>query len=202
MPRAHCVRAAYPAGRQSPTTGERRAWSVAGWLRRPAQLQHQASAGRRGLDEAQLSQRRVLVEQPGPVGQRPQGRGLGAGRLKRGCAPQTGRDHLGGRDPQVVRQDDVAHRHAERRDADGKAVGGACRHAGRALEDCYALNRKADKAAVFAGWREMNDYMRENKIEVVSPQLGQPTETAGKAPRADSVDSSAEPAPKSATHGS
>ena len=91
---------------------------------------------------------------------------------------------------------------AERRDADGKAVGGACRHAGRALEDCYALNRKADKAAVFAGWREMNDYMRENKIEVVSPQLGQPTETAGKAPRADSVDSSAEPAPKSATHGS
>jgi len=54
----------------------------------------------------------------------------------------------------------------------------------------------------FAGWREMNDYMRENKIEVVSPQLGQPTETAGKAPRADSVDSSAEPAPKSATRGS
>ena len=49
---------------------------------------------------------------------------------------------------------------AERRDADGKAVGGACRHAGRAIEDCYALNRKADRAAMFAGWREMNDYMR------------------------------------------
>ena len=91
---------------------------------------------------------------------------------------------------------------AGRKEAEGKAIGGACRHAGRAIEDCYTLNKKAEKASVFAGWREMNDYMRENKIEVVSPQLGQPTETAGKAPRADSVDSSAEPAPKSATHGS
>jgi hypothetical protein len=74
---------------------------------------------------------------------------------------------------------------AERREADGKAVGGACRHAGRALEDCYALNRKADRAAVFAGWREMNDYMRENKIDAVTPQLGPATEMAGKQPRAD-----------------
>jgi hypothetical protein len=55
--------------------------------------------------------------------------------------------------------------------ADGKAVGAACRHAGRAIEDCYALNPKAHKAAVFEGWREMNDYMTKNKIEVVSPQL-------------------------------
>ena len=57
-----------------------------------------------------------------------------------------------------------------RREAEGKAIGGACRHAARALEDCYQMNRKADKAAVFAGWREMNDYMRENKIEPVTPQ--------------------------------
>jgi len=59
---------------------------------------------------------------------------------------------------------------AARKEAEGKAVGGACRHAGRAIEDCYVMNRKADKAAVFAGWREMNDYMRENKIEGVLPQ--------------------------------
>jgi hypothetical protein len=59
---------------------------------------------------------------------------------------------------------------AARKEADGKAIGGACRHAGRAIEDCYALNHKSDKAAVFAGWREMNDYMRENKIETVAPQ--------------------------------
>jgi len=62
-----------------------------------------------------------------------------------------------------------------RREADGKAVGGACRHAGRAIEDCYLLNRRADKAAVYAGWREMNDYMRENKLEPVAPQLSADT---------------------------
>ena len=60
---------------------------------------------------------------------------------------------------------------AAARDADGKAIGGACRHAGRAIEDCYTIYRKADRAAVFAGWRDMNDYMRENKIEPVVPQL-------------------------------
>ncbi|MDQ6679338.1 MAG: hypothetical protein M3Y67_00015 [Pseudomonadota bacterium] len=57
------------------------------------------------------------------------------------------------------------------RDADGKAIGGACRHAGRAIEDCYAIYKKSDRAAIFAGWRDMNDYMRENKIEPVLPQL-------------------------------
>ena len=60
---------------------------------------------------------------------------------------------------------------AAARDADGKAVGGACRHAGRAIEDCFAIYKKADRAAIFAGWRDMNDYMRENKIEPVTPQL-------------------------------
>jgi len=68
---------------------------------------------------------------------------------------------------------------AARREADGKAVGGACRHAGRAIEDCYTLNRRADKAAVYAGWREMNDYMRENKLEPVAPTLN--TETVAQA---------------------
>jgi hypothetical protein len=54
-----------------------------------------------------------------------------------------------------------------RRDAEGRAIGGACRHAGRAIEDCFALNRQADKAAIFAGWREMNDYMAEKDISPV-----------------------------------
>lgn len=53
--------------------------------------------------------------------------------------------------------------------AEAKAVGSACRHAMRAIEDCYTLNPKADKAAVFEGWREMDEYMRENKIEGVAP---------------------------------
>lgn len=60
---------------------------------------------------------------------------------------------------------------AASREADGKAVGAACRHAGRAIEDCFTIYKKADRAAVFAGWRDMNDYMRENKIEPVLPQL-------------------------------
>jgi hypothetical protein len=66
---------------------------------------------------------------------------------------------------------DSAEKLAAAREADGRAIGGACRHANRAIEDCYALNKKADKASVFAGWRDMNDYMRENKIEPVVPQL-------------------------------
>jgi hypothetical protein len=56
---------------------------------------------------------------------------------------------------------------AARKDAEGRAVGAACRHAARAIEQCYAMNKRADKGSVFAGWREMNDYMRENNIEAV-----------------------------------
>ena len=64
---------------------------------------------------------------------------------------------------------------AARREAEGKAVGGGCRHAGRAIEDCFALNKRADKAAVFAGWRE-------NKVDTVVPQATPaPSETAAKA---------------------
>ena len=58
---------------------------------------------------------------------------------------------------------------AARREAEGKAVGAGCRHAARSVEVCYSNNKKADKAAVFAGWREMNDYMRENKIDAMPP---------------------------------
>ena len=53
------------------------------------------------------------------------------------------------------------------READAKAVGGACRHGLRSIEDCYSLNEEASKAAVFAGWKAMDEYMRENKIEGV-----------------------------------
>jgi hypothetical protein len=69
---------------------------------------------------------------------------------------------------------------AARKEAEGKAVGGACRHAGRAIEDCYAMNRKVDKSSVFAGWREMNDYMRDNKIEAVAPAVGKAEDVAAK----------------------
>jgi len=58
---------------------------------------------------------------------------------------------------------------AAAKEAEGKAVGSACRHASRAIEDCYLLNPKAQKAAVFTGWKEMDEYMRENKLEGVAP---------------------------------
>lgn len=51
------------------------------------------------------------------------------------------------------------------READGKAVGGGCRYALRGIEECYQLNPKAPKTAVFEGWKEMDQYMRENKLE-------------------------------------
>jgi hypothetical protein len=54
-----------------------------------------------------------------------------------------------------------------RAEADSKAIGAGCRHAARSIEACYEQNKRADKAAVFAGWREMNDYMRENKLEAM-----------------------------------
>jgi hypothetical protein len=57
-------------------------------------------------------------------------------------------------------------------EADGKAIGGACRHAGRGLEDCYRLNKGASKSAVFAGWKEMNEYMLKNDMQAVEPSIG------------------------------
>jgi len=86
---------------------------------------------------------------------------------------------------------------AAARDADGRAIGGACRHAGRAIEDCYTIYRKADRAAVFAGWRDMNDYMRENKIEPVAPQLAA---QAAQAQPAAPVAPAAKPAAGTATN--
>jgi hypothetical protein len=68
---------------------------------------------------------------------------------------------------------------AAAREADGKAIGAACRQAARALEDCYAIYKKSDRAAVYAGWRDMNDYMRENKIDSVTPQIAAQARVAG-----------------------
>lgn len=61
-----------------------------------------------------------------------------------------------------------------RTEAEGKAVGGACRHSGRAIEDCYAIYTWLPKAAVYAGWRDMDAYMRENKIDTIEPLLPPP----------------------------
>ena len=62
-------------------------------------------------------------------------------------------------DPKVVQKE-----------ADAKAIGGACRHGLRSIEDCYSMNEKASKAAIFAGWKDMDQYMRDNKIEGIEPK--------------------------------
>lgn len=58
-----------------------------------------------------------------------------------------------------------------RLEAEGKAIGGACRHAGRGLEDCYRLNKDASKPAIYAGWKEMNEYMVKNNMQSVTPTI-------------------------------
>ena len=92
----------------------------------------------------------------------------------------SGCDQLGVETPQKA---------AERQMAEAKAVGSACRHALRAIEDCYVLNPKADKSSVFSGWREMDEYMRENKLEGVVPVVPRPAPAASKpAPRKAAMD--------------
>jgi hypothetical protein len=60
---------------------------------------------------------------------------------------------------------------AARTDAEGKAVGGACRQSGRAIEDCYSIYSWLPKAPIYEGWRDMDAYMRDNKLETIEPQL-------------------------------
>ncbi len=45
-----------------------------------------------------------------------------------------------------------------------KAIGAACRQIGTPLIECYASSPKVNKGNIFAGWKEMDAYMRDNKI--------------------------------------
>ena len=83
-----------------------------------------------------------------------------------------------------------------RREAEGKAVGSACRHAGRALEECYERSPKTSKAAIFAGWRDMDGYMRENNIQVVLPEAPEPPAKQGEATETKPKAAEAPPEPE------
>ena len=80
------------------------------------------------------------------------------------------------------------------REEEAKAIGGACRHALRGLEDCYTLNPKAPKAQVFAGWKDMDAYMRENNIQGSPSVLGKVDKTERTEKPADIETETAEPA--------
>lgn len=79
----------------------------------------------------------------------------------------------------VAACDQVAHRlgiedptqKEAKADAEGRAVGSACRQSGRAIEDCYSIYNWLPKASIFTGWRDMNDYMQSNKLDIVEPKL-------------------------------
>jgi hypothetical protein len=80
--------------------------------------------------------------------------------------PMVGCDQVN----QKLGLEDPARKEA-RLEAEAKAVGSACRHSGRAIEDCYSIYAWLPKAGVYAGWREMDEYMRANQIETIAPQL-------------------------------
>jgi hypothetical protein len=73
------------------------------------------------------------------------------------------------------------------READAKAIGAACRHGLRNIEDCYTLNKGIGKAAIFDGWREMDAYMRDNKIEGAKSVIDLPTLAASTAAPVEEV---------------
>lgn len=83
-----------------------------------------------------------------------------------------------------------------RAEQEGKAVGTACRHAMRAIEDCYAMNAKTPKSAIATGWREMDEYMRENNIAGVAPELNK----AGAMDKKEPADEEAPAESASAAH--
>lgn len=105
----------------------------------------------------------------------------------------SGCDQLGIETPQKT---------AEREQAEAKAVGGACRHALRAIEDCYTLNPKAEKSSVYTGWREMDEYMRENKLDGIAPVVPRPAPAASAPKKASDADAEVEEdAPEEDPHG-
>lgn len=79
-----------------------------------------------------------------------------------------------------------------RKEAEGRAIGGACRQAGRALEDCYTFNPQMPKAAIFLGWREMNDYMMQNNLSVIRPEVA-PVLPTGRAKSSGQTNTGQEP---------
>lgn len=100
---------------------------------------------------------------------------------------------------------------------EAKAVGSACRQSGRAIEDCYSIYSWLPKAGIYTGWREMDEYMRENKLETIAPQLPPPegpgskkkkkaqeaaseSETKAESKTEAKTEAKAEPEPKAEKH--
>jgi hypothetical protein len=85
------------------------------------------------------------------------------------------------------------------KEADAKAVGAACRNGLRSIEDCYALNKGVNKAFIYAGWLEMDAYMRENKLEGQRAEINPTGAAQQPAPTEEIIDDPKSKA-KAATH--
>lgn len=90
---------------------------------------------------------------------------------------------------------------AVQREADAKAIGGACRFGLRSIEDCYVLNPKASKSAIFTGWKDMDQYMRDNKVEGVPAKIEVPLPATTPPPAKEEEVVEEKPAKKKATSG-
>jgi hypothetical protein len=80
----------------------------------------------------------------------------------------------------------------------GRAIGAACRHSGRALEDCFQRSPRIPKADIYAGWKEMNEYMLTKKIEIVAPPPDKPKKAVATVEIGGSSEPAAEDKPVSA----
>lgn len=62
---------------------------------------------------------------------------------------------------------------AKKVEDEAAATGAACRQAGRSLEVCYQRNEGLNRNGALRGWREMDEYMRSNKLEPQTPSTMQ-----------------------------
>jgi hypothetical protein len=51
---------------------------------------------------------------------------------------------------------------------EGMALGAGCRQAGQTLEDCYTRNPDSLKSGIYAGWKEMHEYMAAMNIDTAN----------------------------------
>ncbi|MRR50747.1 MAG: hypothetical protein EG825_07485, partial [Rhodocyclaceae bacterium] len=56
---------------------------------------------------------------------------------------------------------------------------------------CYESNPKVSKAMIFEGWRDMDAYMRENKIETIAPAPAAKEEPKAKTDEAEKAQEAA-----------
>lgn len=82
----------------------------------------------------------------------------------------------------------------ERKETEGKAIGAACRHAVRSIEECHMANPRVSKSSIYDGWREMDGYMRDNEIQgMPGPPLPPPPQAE---PTPEGTEANPDGAPK------